>query len=154
MYHTILALHSLVRWLVVASLLFAIFRAYSGLLSKRNFSPLDNSVRLWTTIIVHIELVFGLWLYFISPTIDYFLHHFKDAVHEKEIRFFGMEHSIMMIVAIIIITIGSAIAKRKQTDREKFKTLAIWFSIGLLIILMFIPWPFSPFAGRPFFRVF
>ncbi|MBE0650772.1 MAG: hypothetical protein IH595_08010 [Bacteroidales bacterium] len=154
MYFTILALHSLVRWLVVAGLFFAIFRAYSGLLSKRNFTRFDNSVRHWTTTIVHIELIFGLWLYFISPVVDYFLHHFKEAVHQQEIRFFGMEHSIMMIVAIIIITIGSARAKRKQTDREKFKTIAVWFTIGLLIILMFIPWPFSPFAGRPLFRPF
>jgi multisubunit Na+/H+ antiporter MnhB subunit len=154
MYQIILALHSLVRWLVVAGLLFAIFRAYSGLLSKRNFTRFDNSVRLWTTIIVHTELVFGLWLYFISPLVDYFLHHFKEAVHQPEIRFFGMEHGIMMIVAIIIITIGSARAKRRPTDREKFKTMAVWFSIGLLIILMFIPWPFSPFAGRPFFTPF
>ncbi len=154
MYFTILALHSWVRWLVVAGLLFAIFRAYSGLLSKRNFTRFDNSVRLWTTTIVHIELIFGLWLYFISPVVDYFLHHFKEATQQPETRFFGMEHSMMMIVAILIITIGSARVKRKPTDREKFKTMAVWFSIGLLIILMFIPWPFSPFADRPFFRPF
>jgi hypothetical protein len=154
MYQIILALHSLVRWFVVVGLFFALFRAYNGLLSKRNFSSFDNSVRQWTTTIVHVELIFGLWLYFISPLIDYFLHNFKEAVHQQAIRFFGMEHSIMMIVAIIIITIGSARVKRKQTDREKFMTMAIWFSIGLLIILIFIPWPFSPFAGRPFFRAF
>jgi hypothetical protein len=65
-----------------------------------------------------------------------------------------MEHSLMMIVAIVIITIGSAKAKRKPTDIEKFKTMAIWFSIGLFIILVNIPWPFSPFASRSFFRPF
>lgn len=154
MYHIILALHSLVRWFVVLGLVFAIFRAYNGLVSKKKFSRFDNSVRQWTTTIVHIELILGLWLYFISPLIDYFLHHFKEAVHQQEIRFFGMEHSIMMIVAIILITIGSARVKRKQTDKGKFQTMAVWFSIGLLIILIFIPWPFSPFASRPFFGAF
>lgn len=154
MYPTLLALHSLVRWLVLTSLLFAIFRAYNGWLANRSFSRVDNSVRHWTATITHVQLILGLWLYFISPVIDYFLHNYKDAVHQREIRFFGMEHSLMMITAIIIITIGSAKAKRKQTDNEKFKTMAIWFTLGLLILLTSIPWSFSPFASRPNFRPF
>ena len=154
MYSTVLALHSLVRWLVLTSLLFAIFCGYNGWLSKKKFSNLDNSARHWTATIAHIQLVLGLWLYFISPIIDYFLHHYKDAVHQREIRFFGMEHSLMMITAIIVITIGSAKAKRKQTDNEKYKTMAIWFTVGLLIILTSIPWRFSPLVSRPYFRPF
>ncbi len=154
MYPTALALHSLVRWLVLTSLFFSIFRAYNGWLSKKSFSRFDDSVRHWTATIAHIQLVFGLWLYFISPVTDYFLHNYKDAVHQREIRFFGMEHSFMMITAILIITIGSAKAKRKQTDKEKFKTMAIWFTIALLIILANIPWPFSPLTSRPYFRIF
>jgi cytochrome b561 len=154
MYSTILALHSLVRWLVLTGLLFAIFRAYNGWFSKKSFSSLDNSVRHWTTTIAHIQLVFGLCLYFISPVIDYFLHNYKEAVHQREIRFFGMEHSLMMITAIIIITIGSAKTKRRQTDNEKFKTMAIWFTIGLLIILTSVPWAFWPLVSRPYFRPF
>lgn len=154
MYSTLLSLHSLVRWLVLTSLIIAILIAFKGWSSKKEFSRLDNSVRHWTATIAHIQLIIGLWLYFISPIIDYFLHNYKEAVHLREIRFFGMEHSLMMLIAIVLITIGSAKAKRKQTDTEKFKTMAIWFSIGLLIILTSIPWPFSPLASRPYFRPF
>jgi cytochrome b561 len=154
MYPTILAVHSLVRWFVLTSLLFSIFRAYNGWFSKRKFSVTDNSVRHWTATIAHIQLIFGLWIYFISPIIDYFLHNYKDAVHQRQIRFFGMEHSLMMIMAIIIITIGSAKVKHKQADNEKFRTMAIWFTIGLLIILANIPWPFSPLTSRPYYRSF
>jgi hypothetical protein len=154
MYPTVLALHSLVRWFVLISLLFAIVLAYNGWFSKKSFSSFDNGVRHWTTTIAHIQLVFGLWLYFISPVVDYFLHNYKEAVHQRGIRFFGMEHSLMMITGIIIITIGSAKAKRRLTDNEKFKTMAIWFSIGLLIILSSVPWAFSPLTSRPYFRSF
>jgi cytochrome b561 len=154
MYSTILALHSLIRWFVLTGLLFAIFRAYNGWFSKKSFSSLDNAVRHWTTTIAHIQLLFGLYLYFISPVIDYFLHNYKEAVHQREIRFFGMEHSLMMITAIIIITIGSAKTKRRQTDNEKFKTMAIWFTVGLLIILTSVPWPFWQLVSRPYFRPF
>jgi hypothetical protein len=154
MYSTLLALHSLTRWLVLMSLLFAIYKAYSGWFTNKSFSKLDDSIRHWTATIAHIQLIIGVWLYFISPIIDYFLHNYKLAVHQREIRFFGMEHNIMMLIAILIITIGSFKAKRKPTDKEKFKTMAIWFTVGLVIIVVSIPWSFSPFANRPLFRQF
>jgi hypothetical protein len=59
-----------------------------------------------------------------------------------------------MFVAIVLITIGSAKAKRKSNDTQKFKTMLIWFSIALLIIFIAIPWPFSPLANRPYIRTF
>lgn len=156
MYPELLALHSIFRWLVLASLLFAIYRGYKGWFRNNPFSKFDNSVRQWTATVAQIQLIIGLSLYSISPIVHYFLHHFKEGVREREIRFFGMEHSLMMLIAILVITIGSIIAKRKATDNEKFKTMAIWFSIALLIILTSIPWPFSPppFIERPFFRPF
>jgi heme A synthase len=154
MYPIVLAIHSLARWFVLTSLLIAIFQAYKGWFTNKPYSKFDNSVRHITATIAHIQLIIGLWLYFISPIIDYFLHNYKEAVHQREIRFFGMEHNLMMLTAIIIITIGSAKAKRKPTDKEKFKTMALWFAVGFLIILLSIPWSFSPLASRPLFRQF
>ena len=154
MYPILLASHSLVRWLVLASLLYAIIRAYQGWRSKRSFTAVDDSVRHWTATIVHIQFLLGLGLYLVSPIVDYFLHHFHDAVHQRELRFFGMEHSVMMFLAVAVISTGSAKAKRKTTDVEKFRTVSIWFAVGLLIILTSVPWPFSPFTSRPYFRPF
>jgi hypothetical protein len=154
MYSTLLAFHSLLRWLVLISLLYAMYRAYKGWFSKKAFSSLDDSVRHWTATIAHVQLIAGLCLYWISPVTDYFIHRFKDAVHQREIRFFGMEHSFMMLLAIVVITIGSAKAKRQESDREKFKTMAIWFSVALFILLTSIPWSFSPLVSRPSFRPF
>jgi hypothetical protein len=154
MYHTFLVIHSIFRWLVFISLIYATFRAYKGWFEKKSFLKADQSVRIWTMTIAQVELVIGLVLYFISPMIEYFLHNFKEAVQHKDIRFFGMEHSLMMIIAVTLITIGSIISKRKSTDLKKFKALAIWFSIALFILLLFIPWPFSALTGRPFFRFF
>jgi hypothetical protein len=154
MYPILLASHSLIRWLVLASLLYAIIRASRGWLSKRNFTAVDDSVRHWTATIVHIQFLLGLGLYLVSPIVDYFLHHFQDAVHQRELRFFGMEHSVMMFLAVTVISIGSGKAKRETKDAEKFKIMAIWFAVGLLIILTSVPWPFSPFTSRPYFRPF
>ncbi len=154
MYVTLLALHSLTRWLVLASLLFALINSYRGWLFNKPWLRSDDIIMHTTATIAHIQLVLGAWLYFISPIVNYFLHNFSTAVHDRIIRFFGMEHITMMLIGITLITIGSAKAKRQNTDREKFKTLAIWSTIALVVILSSIPWSFSPLISRPNFRGF
>jgi cell division protein FtsW (lipid II flippase) len=154
MYAVLLTLHSLVRWLVLISLLFAIVEAYRGWLKKRPFTKTDDAIRIVAVTTAHLQLVLGICLYAISPVVRYFLNYFKQAVHEREIRFFGMEHVTMMVIAIILVTIGSAKVKRQKTDQQKFKTMAIWFTIALVIIFLSIPWHFSPFTRRPYFRWF
>lgn len=154
MYSTLLATHSLIRWLVLISLLVAIFRAYQGWLQRKPFTKFDNTIRIVAATTAHIQLVVGIVLYCISPVVRYFLSYFKTAVHQREIRFFGMEHITMMLIAIIVITIGSAKAKRQPTDRQRFKTMAIWFTIALIILFASIPWQFSPLTSRPYFRAF
>lgn len=154
MYSFLLALHSLVRWLVLSSLVYSIFIAYRGWLFKKPYTKADGVIRSVTTTTAHIQLVIGVWLYCISPVVSYFLHNFSTAVRERQIRFFGMEHITMMVIAITVLTIGSAKVKRKTTDEQKFKTMAVWFTVTLLIILSSIPWSFSPLTSRPNFRPF
>ncbi|OQP46883.1 hypothetical protein A4H97_05010 [Niastella yeongjuensis] len=152
MYQSLIILHSLVRWFVLISLLVAIIRAYSGWLGNKRFLKTDNTARMAAVTIAHVQLVIGISLYIISPAVRYFMNNFKEAVHQREFRFFGMEHITMMVVAITLLTIGSAKSKRKTTDLQKFKTMAIWFTIALLVIFFSIPWHFSPFTSRPYFR--
>jgi hypothetical protein len=152
MYTVLLFLHSIVRWLVLISLLYAIYRAFRGYAARKTFSGADNAARHWTATFAHIQLVAGIILYTQSPVIKYFWKNFKTAVQQKDMAFFGLAHLLLMLTAIVLLTIGSAMAKRKSTDREKFRTMLIWFSIALLLILAAIPWPFSPFAGRPYIR--
>ncbi len=154
MYSSLLVLHSLFRWLVLASLLFAIYRAYRGWFGEKDFSHFDNIVRHWTATIAHIQLIIALALYFVSPLISYFMSNFSEALSQREARFFTMEHSVSMLAAITVITVGSMIAKRKPSPAEKFKAMALWYSAALCIILIVIPWSFSPMVSRPDFRWF
>lgn len=152
MYQSLIFYHSITRWLVLASLLFAIYRAYKGYTTRAIFSKTDNAVRHWTATIAHIQLLIGMVLYFQSPVIKYFWASRAKAIKNLDMAFFGIIHISIMLTAIVLITIGSALAKRKATDREKFKTMLIWFSVSLFMIFIAIPWPFSPFANRPYFR--
>ncbi|WP_256013478.1 hypothetical protein [Desertivirga xinjiangensis] len=149
-----LTLHSYVRWFVLGSLLISIVIAWYGSIKEKKFSDSHDRLRHVTATIAHIQFTLGIILYFISPIVKYFMQNFDEAIHLREIRFFGMEHSLMMFVAVSVISVGSAKAKRKNTDRDKFKTMTIWFTIGLLIILSSIPWPFTGLVSRPYFRPF
>lgn len=152
MYQTLTFYHSITRWLVLASLIYAIFRAYKGYFSNAVYSKTDNAVRHWTATIAHIQLIIGITLYTQSPLIQYFWKNFSEAILSPDTAFFSLVHITLMMTAIIVVTIGSAMAKRKPTDKKKFKTMFVWFSIALFIISLAIPWPFSPFANRPYFR--
>jgi len=144
--------HSIMRWLVLASIVYGIYRAYRGYSSNGIFSPTDNAVRHWTATIVHIQLIIGFILYIQSPITKHFWKNINEAVKSLDLIFFGLLHLILMLTAIIVVTIGSALSKRKKDDKEKFKTMLVWFSVALIIIFIAIPWPFSPFATRPYFR--
>ncbi len=152
MYQTLLICHSFLRWLVLMSLLYSIYRAYKGYSLKLLFSKTDNSVRHWTATIAHIQLILGILIYVQSPIVKYFWKNFSEEIQNPETVFFGLLHIFLMLAAIVLITIGSALAKRKKADNDKFKIMLLWFSIALFIIFIAIPWPFSPLANRPYFR--
>ncbi|GAB3512483.1 hypothetical protein [Emticicia fontis] len=145
MYEIFVFLHSIFRWLVLISLLYAIGRSIQGLISKRTFSKADSLARTVATTISHTQLLIGFTLYFVlSPITQFFMK--SGAGGNQEIWFFGIYHISMMFISIIVITIGGSIAKRAETDHARFKTILIYFSIALVLILLAIPW------FRPFFR--
>lgn len=154
MYLTLLVFHSLIRWLVVAILLYSIYRAFVGYTKNKSFSKTDNAFRHWTATVAHIQLMIGIILYTQSPIVKYFWKETKIAMQNLELTFYGIIHILLMLTAIVVLTIGSALAKRKPIDKEKFKTMLVWYSIAFILIFIAIPWTFSPLSNRPNFRVF
>lgn len=154
MYSTLLVLHSLTRWFVLAFLLYSIYRAFTGFTQNKTFSKTDNAFRHWTATVAHIQLMIGIILYTRSPIVMHFWSNTKTALQNLDLTFYGLLHIVFMLTAIVVLTIGSALAKRKLTDKEKYKTMLVWFSIALIIIFIVIPWPFSPLSSRPNFRTF
>ena len=154
MLNTLLFFHSIMRWFVLGSLLYALYKAYTGYASKRIFTKHDDAVRHWTATTAHIQLMLGILVYTQSPNARFTLHAAGTNGQMTQPFFFGVVHLLLMLSAIVIITVGSALAKRKPSDSDKFKTMLIWFGIALLVILIAIPWPFSPFVQRPYLRSF
>ncbi|MEO0471667.1 MAG: cytochrome B [Bacteroidota bacterium] len=139
MLHNILKhAHSGWRWIVLALLVFAIFNAFRKWRSGAEFQESDRKLNIFTLSAVHIQFVFGLILYFISPWVVFSGEAMKDAL----LRFYTVEHFLTMLIGVAVISIGYSRAKRAVEAGQKFRTTFVFFLIGLLIILARIPWPF------------
>ncbi len=133
--------HSYWAYLVVLLLVIAFVNALIGLTKNKEFSDKDLRISLFTLIVIHIQLILGFIVYYVSPYYESMREigmaaTMKDAV----IRLYTVEHPLMMILAIVLITIGFSKHKKQTTDKGKFKTITIFYGLGLLFVLSRIPW--------------
>jgi len=145
MYEILKHAHSGLRWVVLIALLAAIINALNKKSklshvdkSDASFTKKDKMLGLFALIFTHLQLVIGFILYFISPLVQFSSGTMKNTV----LRFYTVEHISLMLLAIILITVGYSKAKRSTDDAKKFKSIGIYYLIGLILILISIPWPF------------
>jgi len=129
--------HSGLRWIILILLISAIANAAMKL-KNSTYSKKDRLLNLFAMITLHIQLLLGGILYFISGRVSFVEGWLKIS----SFRFFGMEHLIGMLFAIVIIMIGRKKAEKKEIVAQKHRTIMLWYLAGLLLILAFIPWPF------------
>jgi hypothetical protein len=150
MANTILSLHSILRWLLLILLLASIVKSFNGWQSKKIFTTGDRKLFLFTLITTHINFLVGLYLLFFGTfgIISAGKPDGVDVMKDKFFRFFWVEHPVGMLIAIVLITLGNAMAKKNVIDAIKFKKAFWFFFIALIIILATVPWPFRE-IGRP-----
>jgi len=132
--------HSYWAYLVLLILIFAVVNAIIGLTQKKQFTDKDLRIGLFALIATHIQLLIGLVWYFMSPWFELLTTDAATVMKTKEVRLLAVEHPLMMIIAIVLITIGWSKHKKKTTDTAKFKMFAIFYGLGLVVILSRIPW--------------
>jgi heme A synthase len=134
-------IHSYWAYVVLIVLLFAIINAFMGLRAKKEFGDKDLRVSLFALIASHIQLILGVIAYFTSTFFEAFQTvGMGEIMKNSELRKPLIEHPIMILIAIALITIGFSKHKKKTTDSTKFKTIVIFYTIALVLILGMIPW--------------
>lgn len=149
-YVWVLALHNVLRWVVVVVAIVALVRMYGGLFGNRSWEPADKKWSSWFTITMDIQLVVGLLLYLVlSPITRLAFADMGAAMSNSDLRFFAVEHIMMMVLAVILVHVGSVLARRAKEDRAKFRRGAIWFTLAILLVILSIPWqrPLFPMLG-------
>lgn len=150
---TMLVLHNLLRWLVLIFGLWAIISAVSGLAGKKEYTSSDDKSNFFFMLSMDVQLLIGLVLYFTNGWFER-LKHLGDNMKDPVSRFFTMEHALLMIIAWLLVHAGRISVKKASTSQSKFKKSLIYFGIGMLLILIAIPWPFREELGRFWFRWF
>ena len=136
MYTILQKFHSGWAYIALFILVIAVINALIGHISKKEFSLKDRKIALFGLIATHVQLLIGLLLYFVSPLGLTSLGQMSD----KALRLTSLEHPLVNIIAITLITIGWSKHKKLTTSESKFKIFSIFYSLGLLLILSRIPW--------------
>jgi len=136
MYEFIQKFHSGLAYLVLLFLVIAVINSIAGFSGKKEFFPRDRKLALMALIFTHVQFLVGLFLYFTSPLGKAALGEMKNA----DLRLTSLEHPLINLIAIALITIGWSKHKKLTDGTSKFKTFMIFYGLGLLLILSRIPW--------------
>lgn len=132
-------LHSGLAYLVLAGLIAVFIYALIGALSNRTFTDKDRKFGLIGLIPAHVQLLAGIAAYFTSP-LGFSNLSAGNAMGDAVSRLYAVEHPLINIVAIVLITVGYSRAKKLTESRARFRSLYMFYGIGLLLIMSRIPW--------------
>ncbi len=148
MYNFILGLHNLLRWIIILLLVINIIRHFAAI--QKPFATIDKKLGLWLMIAPHIQLLIGLYEWFAGA---WGFQNIKNngmaqVMQNSTERFFAVEHTVSMLIAIALITIARSIFRKQIPDGKKHRRCILLYIIALVIIVAMVPWPGMEGIGR------
>jgi len=135
-------LHSYFAYILFAALIFSLIYAIYKFVNKSRFDEKARQVSLIGFVASHLQLLIGIVLYLISPV---GLSHFSgEAMGDSLSRLYILEHPLMMILGVVLVSIGYIKAKKPGDDVRRFKTIILFYTLGLIFMLSRIPWQVWP----------
>ncbi len=137
MYVFMLDLHSVLRWVVVLVGAVAIFMAWAGVFSRSPWTQPNATVGRVFVIAFDLQVLVGILLYaWLSPITTGAFQNMGDAMSNSAQRFFLVEHSLIMVVAAVLVHIGVARGRKTNATLQP----AIFYTLALVAVLAAIPW--------------
>jgi len=138
-YKIILEAHSGIAYVALITIAIAVINSLIGISAKNEFKPKDRRIALFALIATHIQFVFGLILYFVSPNGLAKIKAVGMGGMSAYDRLLAVEHPFVNLIAIVLITIGWS-SHKKADESKKFKKIALFYALGLILLLSRIPW--------------
>ncbi len=137
MYEILKHAHSGIMWLVLVMISLGIIVTLLKYVKKEeSASPGWYKFYKYTKHLMYLQLLIGIVLLFISPMVNYGKGMMKDDTY----RFYGLEHPLMMLIAVAIVSIGLYRGRKKSTEVKKNLTIFLYLVAGLAVMLSMIPW--------------
>jgi hypothetical protein len=141
MSHLVLGLHNLVRWIVLAAGLWAVVTVWRGWLGRLPWTGREMRAARMYVGLLDLQFLLGVLLYaFFSPLTHDAFGDVGAAMRDPSMRYFLVEHPLVMIISIALAHVGVARARRAATDASRFQALSVWLGVSLAAIAGFIPW--------------
>jgi hypothetical protein len=141
MYPSILGLHNVMRWVVLLAGAWAVLLAWRGWLGRGTWT--DREGRAMKIFVGTLDLQFavGLLLYAVfSPLTRAAFSNFGAAMRDAAVRYFVVEHVVIMIAAIAVAHVGVGRVKKASTDAERFQRASVWLGLAFAAVAGFVPW--------------
>lgn len=148
MYTALLASHNLVRWVVLALGAWTVFRAWRGWRARAVWGPQDAATVRRFVLAITVQFVLGVALYAVSPLVRQGLGDMATAMRTAGVRYFVVEHVVVMLAAVAFAHVGAARVRRAPTDSARFQGATIWMGLAFAAAAGFVPW------FRPLFPAF
>ncbi len=137
MYPFVLKFHNVLAWLVLATALLVIVKA---LTAKAGWGDAETSWVRRLTILAHLQLVAGLTLWFVSPSIAAARTAMGASMKDAATRRTLVEHPFLMVVAVIAATVTSVVVRKAAGSDAKAKKALIGTLVTLVLVAAMLPW--------------
>lgn len=144
MYEGFLHLHNLLRWVVLILAVVAIVMTWAGVRSRSPWEGSLKNVGRFLGMAFNLQVVVGLLLYaWLSPLTTGAFNNIGGAMGNTDLRFYLVEHLLLMVVATGLVHVGSARGQKTGLTLQP----AIFYTIALALVLAGIPWDRAFFPG-------
>lgn len=141
MYEITLAIHNLLRWIVLIAAIVAVSSAAAGWTGRRPWTTASAGPGRVYTIALDLQFLLGIALYgMLSPVTKAAFADFGAAMAQRDLRFFAVEHALLMVLAIVAAHVGKVLAQKAATDVARYRRAALWYGLSLLLLLAGMPW--------------
>ncbi len=108
----------------------SIVRFYLGWIKNFEFTKYDNYLATALLITLYMQMMMGVYLFYdkLSGTI-------VIQNNSLENRFWPVEHFFVMFFSILTAQLGYIYAKNLKNSQNRFKTLTIYYSISLVLVV-------------------
>jgi hypothetical protein len=145
MYNFLLGLHSGLRYIVLLLLAIAIILSVISLFAKKGYTQTNRKINLFAMVATHTQLLTGLVLYFVSPFVQY--GNMGEAMKNTTARYWTVEHAVLMLFAVALITIGHARSKKGEIAINKHRAIALYYGLAVLVVIVAIYQSGRPLLG-------
>jgi len=132
----VLGIHNILRWVVLGMGLFSLAKLFAGWFGKKTWKEHVQKSLFFYTVALDSQLLIGSLLYFIfSDLTRAAFSNIRNALSNPMLRFFTLEHALLMILAIIFAHLGNSIGKKELLDDQKFIRVSIMIAISFIFLI-------------------